>query len=112
MAQTPEKKVKDAVTKILRAWDAYYFFPATGGYGRSGVPDIIACYKGYFMGIECKAGTRQLTKLQERELERITAAGGFAFTVNEYNLDDVELILRTIESLLVSKSQQLGHHMG
>jgi len=40
---TPEKKVKEKVVKYLKEYgkDIYYFFPATGGYGRSGVPDIV-----------------------------------------------------------------------
>jgi hypothetical protein len=43
MAMTPEKKVKQKVAKLLKEAGAYYFFPATGGYGRSGVPDIVGC---------------------------------------------------------------------
>ena len=39
MAATPEKKVKDKVVKLLKQYGAYYFFPATFGMGRSGVPD-------------------------------------------------------------------------
>ena len=29
MAQTPEKKVKDKVVKLIKAYGIYYFFPAT-----------------------------------------------------------------------------------
>ena len=43
---TPEAKVKRVVTKQLKEMGAYYFFPATGGYGRSGVPDIVGCWEG------------------------------------------------------------------
>jgi len=56
MAMTPEAKVKKQVTRQLDAMGAYYFYPITGGYGKSGVPDIVGCYKGLFFGIECKAG--------------------------------------------------------
>ena len=52
---TPEKKVKNKVVAILKEHKAYYFYPITGGYGRSGVPDIVGCYRGIFFGIECKA---------------------------------------------------------
>ena len=45
---TPEKKVKNQVVSILKAHGAYYFYPVTGGYGASGVPDIVGCYKGRF----------------------------------------------------------------
>ena len=93
MATTPEKKVKDAVTKILKAYNAYYFYPATGGFGRSGVPDIVVCFNGHFIGIECKAGNNTTTALQDRELDKIKVAGGIALIVNEHNISDVSEVL-------------------
>jgi len=93
MALTPEKKAKDKVRKILDELGAYYFFPATGGYGRSGVPDIVGCYNGMFFGIECKAGKGTTTALQDRELQRIKDAGGIALVVNENNVEEVKSIL-------------------
>ena len=87
MVMTPEGKVKKKVVDILKAAGAYYFFPATGGFGRSGVPDIIVCFKGQFIGIECKAGDNTPTALQQRELMRIIDAGGSAFVVNEESLN-------------------------
>jgi hypothetical protein len=83
MASTPEKKVKDKVVKLLKEKGVYYFFPATHGYGRSGVPDIICCYKGVFLAIECKAGSNKTTALQDKEIDAIRVAGGIAFVVNE-----------------------------
>ena len=71
MAATPEKKVKAKVVEILKAHGAYYFFPATFGMGRSGVPDIVRCYKGMFLAIECKANGNKTTALQDREIEAI-----------------------------------------
>jgi Holliday junction resolvase len=99
MAQTPEKKVKDKVVGILKDEGVYYFFPATYGYGRSGVPDIIACANGYFVGIECKAGKNKPTALQVRELEAIRAARGVALVVNEQNWDSVRELVRNLRGL-------------
>jgi Holliday junction resolvase len=87
---TPESKVKDKVVKILKKYSVYYFFPATHGYGRSGVPDIIACFNAQFVAIECKAGKGELTALQKRELSRIAVAGGKTFAVNENTIHRVE----------------------
>ena len=87
MAQTPEAAVKAAVKRILDAHNVYYFPPATGGYGRSGVPDIVCCVKGRFLAIECKAGKGKTTVLQDRELQAIRDAGGMAVVINEDNLD-------------------------
>lgn len=89
---TPEAKVKAKVYKILKEKKVYYFTPQTGGYGRSGVPDIICCYRGTFIGIECKAGGNKTTPLQEAEMEKIRMAGGKTFVINENNLHELDLL--------------------
>ena len=94
---TPETKVKRAVVKILDAHQAYHFFPATHGYGRSGVPDIVACYKGYFIGIECKAGKGVPTALQLRELRFIEEAGGISMVVREDTTSLLEQVMTEID---------------
>ena len=87
---TPESRVKAAVVKILKANNVYYFFPATHGYGRSGVPDIVSCIRGRFVAIECKAGYNKTTPLQEREIAAIHKAGGAAMVVREDTLELLE----------------------
>lgn len=93
MASTPEGKVKARVKKILDDYEVYHFSPNMAGYGRSGVPDIIGCHDGYFLAIECKAGTNKPTALQLRELARIFTAGGYAFVINESNIEVLEDVL-------------------
>ena len=93
MANTPEKKVKDKVVKLLKQHGAYYFFPATYGMGRSGIPDVVCCHNGAFIGIECKAGKNTTTMLQDRELAAIEAAGGIVLVINEHNINEVEKLL-------------------
>ena len=96
MAQTPEKRVKTKVESVLKSEGAYYFFPATHGYGRSGVPDIIACVNGRFLAIECKAGGNKPTALQVREIEKIRCAGGVAVVANEENWEMVRPLVREL----------------
>jgi hypothetical protein len=97
MAATPEKKVKDKVRKILTESGAFHFMPATHGYGTSGVPDIVGCYKGRMFAIECKAGDNKPTALQMKNLAAISAAGGYTEVVNETNIDAVgELLARIV----------------
>ena len=93
---TPEKKVKQKVAKQLKEMGAYFFYPATGGYGRSGVPDIVGCYDGKFFGIECKAGKNKLTALQERELVLITRAAGLGVVVNEENVGEIAELVSSL----------------
>jgi Holliday junction resolvase len=90
---TPEKKVKTKVVEILKGFGAYYFYPVTGGYGASGVPDIVGCYKKRFFAIECKAGKGKTTALQEKNIAQIIAQGGLAIVVNEDNIEDVRMLM-------------------
>ena len=85
--RTPEGKVKDKVVKILKQYGVYYYFPVTGGFGMSGIPDIICCHNGRFIAIECKAGKNKTTALQDAHLARIRAAGGVAVVINEENVN-------------------------
>ena len=97
MPKTPEGKVKDAVRKILKQHNIYYFMPATGGYGRSGVPDFVCCVNGRFLGIECKAGLNQPTELQKREMEAIRMSGGVAVVINEGSVRGLADLLEGIK---------------
>lgn len=90
MARTPEGKVKAACVEIINRYGAYYFFAPANGYGRAGIPDIIVCYKGKFLAIECKAGYNKPTPLQEREITAIHKAGGAAMVVREDTTDLLE----------------------
>ena len=97
MASTPEKKVKDKVVKLLKEEGVYYFYASTHGFGRSGIPDIVCCVNGLFLGIECKAGDNKPTALQQRELAAIEEAGGLAVVINEENLSALPNIVRLLK---------------
>ena len=94
MADTPEKKVKRKVAEQLASLGAYYFFPATGGFGSSGVPDIVGCLNGKFFAIECKAKGGKVTRLQQSHIDEIKLRGGFAIVVNEDNMGIVGALVK------------------
>jgi Holliday junction resolvase len=94
---TPESKVKKQVKKILDDLGAYHFSPMMDGYGRSGVPDIIACYKGKFIGIECKSGDNKPTLLQLRNIDDIKRNQGLAIVINEGNMESLLALVKEIQ---------------
>jgi Holliday junction resolvase len=97
MAATPESKVKARLRKYLDALGIYYFMPPANGFGRAGIPDIVGCMNGQFVAFECKAGKGKTTALQDREIKKIQDAMGWAFVINEENVDHIEELLSTGE---------------
>lgn len=89
MAATPEKRVKTAIKSWLSAKGYYHFSPIGGPFAVHGVPDIIVCANGRFIGIECKAPGKaaNTTPNQDDHIARINAAGGISFVAE--SLDDV-----------------------
>ena len=96
MASTPEAKVKKKVVAQLKTLGAYFFYPVTGGYGASGVPDIVGCFKGKFFAFECKAGKNKPTALQQKNIDDILTQGGAVWVVNEQNMEEVTSWLTTM----------------
>lgn len=88
---TPEGKVKKQVIRALKERGVYYFCPVTSGYGSSGVFDIVACYKGRFIGIECKADMKKKapTLLQSCNARQAKALGGIVMVVDGTNVGHV-----------------------
>lgn len=100
---TPEGRVKTTVKRLLVQEGVYYFMPVSNGMGRHGIPDIICCVNGRFLAIECKAGRGKVTALQEREMQQITAAGGFAIVVND-DPDTHAALASTITTLKLDRN--------
>ena len=94
MARTPEGAVKDKLRKYLNQLGIYHFMPPANGFGRAGIPDVIGCFNGQFVAFECKAGKNKTTALQDREIANIQSAKGWAFVINEDNVDNIEALLR------------------
>jgi len=96
MAQTPETKVKTKIKAVLKKHGVYYTMPIGGAFSNIGTPDFLVCHKGYFIGIEAKAGKNKPTALQEKHMEDIRAAGGIAFVINEDNINTLDIILEKL----------------
>ena len=88
-----ERDVVAAIKKYLISLggDIFFWKEHGGPYGTSGIPDIICCYKGRFLGLEAKLPGGKLTELQKRTLDKINAAGGIARRVQ--SVDVVKVII-------------------
>lgn len=72
-----EKNFENKVKKFLKdkgAWVLKYWGGAA--YTKSGIPDLLVCCSGYFLGIELKASKGKPSDLQLYQLRKIEEAGG------------------------------------
>lgn len=56
-------------------------------YTKVGVPDILACVNGHFVGIEVKAPNGKPSKLQLYNIEEIKKSGGIAMVLYPKDFD-------------------------
>lgn len=94
---------KNVVNKIKQALEKEYpncfQFKSHGGkYQKIGLPDIIGCINGIFVGIEVKAPGLEdtLTKIQAENIQRIIMAGGIAFmsTSPEHTIKELKVRIK------------------
>ena len=95
-----EKHFENKIKRYLNAIGAYNVKFFANSYTRSGVPDILACVNGYFVGIEVKAQSGHPSELQLYNVELIRKAGGFAYVVYPSGWDRLKDIL---DGLLIDR---------
>ena len=100
-----ERDIVATIKKYLTSLgsDVFFWKEWGGPYGTSGIPDIICCYKGRFVGMECKLPDGRLTELQKRAISKINAAGGIARRVE--SVEDAKAIIRIVDDEQTDKSK-------
>jgi hypothetical protein len=92
-----EKDIVASILRYLKALPQCFAFKEHGGmYGTAGIPDIICCYKGRFLGLEVKQPSGRLTELQKRTIDKIDAAEGVALRVE--SVADVKSVILALDS--------------
>ena len=91
-----EQDLVDKIKAYLSKQPNTFHWKEHGGvYGTAVIPDIIVCYKGKFVGLECKAKGRKPTVLQQITINKINRAGGIAKVV--YDLEEVKELLKNLD---------------
>lgn len=101
-----EKQFENSVKRFLSSLPQCYFFKTWGGgYQKSGLPDLIICYKGYFIGAELKNEIGKPSELQKYNLREIRKAGGFGYVVRPQNFNDFKKLLLELEMINEQKTK-------
>ena len=90
--------MKLAIKRVLKSYGQriYYFMPAMGSFGKSGVPDFVCCVGGKFFAIEAKADVDKNppTELQYKNLREIGVAGGVAVVIDARSVDALDTYIK------------------
>ena len=83
------------IKKHLISRGAYAEVIFGGGFQASGISDILACYKGRFLGLEVKLEYNKPSKIQEVKIDLINRSGGIARVVR--SIEEVEEVWREVD---------------
>lgn len=104
MAQ--EKTFENKIKKFLESRGAWFIkYWAGAQYTKSGIPDILACVNGYFVGIEVKAQNGTPSDLQLLNVQKINDAGGFAFVLYPSRFDDFKRFIDDLNRDIFNRDQ-------
>lgn len=82
-----ETKLQKSIQEYLRTIGGYCFKVHGSVYMRAGIPDIICCLNGKFIGIEAKDGDNIPSELQKAHGRQILKAKGIFIVA--YSIEDV-----------------------
>jgi len=92
-----EKNFENKIKGFLKEHNSWFLKYWGGGqFTKSGVPDILACVNGFFVGIEVKAKNGKPSPLQIHNLESIDDSGGAGILLYP---DDYEIFTNFVECL-------------
>lgn len=94
----PEKTFETKIKNYLKSEGAWFVKFFANRMTKSGIPDILACVNGYFVGIEVKADSGKPSLLQLEKIEEIRKAGGFAFVVYPSGFDKLKAFIQDLKN--------------
>lgn len=92
----PERRLVQKIQAYLEAQGARPFkIHGDDSYQEAGIPDLLVCYRGRFIGLEVKLLGNAPSPLQEKVLREIKASGGIAAVVT--SVEQVRNLLAKLE---------------
>lgn len=91
-----EKRFEMKVRRYLDEIGAWYLKTISNGYQKAGVPDLLICHKGMFIGVELKATRGKVSELQKHQIKQIKEAGGIALVICPKDFKDFKHLMEEI----------------
>lgn len=96
-----EADITKRITRYLRSLEGWYGWKIHGGPSQAiGIPDVVGCYRGFFVGLEVKRPEKRhtLTKIQAATLRKIREVGGESHLVT--SVAEVKKIIAELDERL------------
>lgn len=97
MIVAEEKRFETKVKKFLASEGCWFVKFFANAFTKSGVPDLLVCCNGRFLGVELKASNGRPSELQKYNIRRIEEAGGIGLILYPKDFEDFKELIRAIK---------------
>ena len=92
-----EKQFENKVRAYLNSIGAYVYKTMGGLFTKSGIADLLVCYKGYFIAIELKAKDGKPSALQIYNKKLVERAGGISIILYPEYFNKLKEFLKSLK---------------
>lgn len=93
-----EKRFEQKIKQYFKTRGIWYVKYFANGYTKRGIPDILACVNGYFLGLELKAPRGRPSEVQLWTIRRINRSGGYACVLYPSGFNDFNMFIDQLMS--------------
>lgn len=94
-----EKTYQTKIIDYLISQGCYVTKYNASGISKVGVPDLIVCVKGNFLGIEVKKEKGTISHIQQWNINKIRQSGGHSICIKPSDFDEFKSNLYNLEKL-------------
>ena len=91
-----EKNFENKIKKYLDEQGCYYIKHFANAFTKVGVPDLLCCINGYFVGIEVKAPNGRPSELQLYNIKKIKESDGFGLVLYPDQFEDFKTLIKCL----------------
>lgn len=99
----PEKIFENKVKKYLSEQGAWYVKFFANKMTKEGIPDILVCLNGFFIGLEIKSQNGKPSDLQIYHCRKIRESKGLSFVLYPSGFDQFKRIVAFLHDNMVSE---------